>query len=265
LKLATLLLAFAIGAWACCSNPGQEYQYLQFGPGVGTGVVCPGTHTDAALGCGLSPNPTPLNHLDVFNSAPSGTTDLDMFRLIIGVPVSSQTQPGAPTIDAVNVYNPGFATVLDGTDRTGTFCGYFSAGSTNPYSACANSGQPNLSNGGGNSFAAWAAADAAVGVNPAYFALYYYNLDSVGNNVGQNVGDLDAGGRYDVFFKAPMALGTIEIAYGCASLSGGCPCEYTPFTQAGQATPEPASWLLVSGAAIGIMLSRFRITRRKKS
>ena len=264
LKLTTLFLTLAIGAWACCTDTSQEYPLLQFGPGVGTGLVCSGSSTDVALGCGLAPNPTPLSHLDVYNSAASGTTDLDMFRIIIGVPVASQVQPGAPTIDAVNTYNPGFSTVIDGTDRAGTFCGFFASGGANAYSACGGSGgayTPTLSSGG-NTFAAWDAADLAIGVNPTYFALYYYNLDSVG---GGTPGDLDAKGLYDVFFKSPLAVGTMEIAYGCANLTGGCPCYYTPFTQAGQVTPEPSSWLLVSGAAIGILLSRFRITRKKKS
>jgi hypothetical protein len=267
LKLTTLFLTLAVGAWACCTEVPVANGLLQFGPGVGTGLVCPGTSTDAALGCGLAPNPTPLKQLDVFfNLAnPTGSaSDLDMFRLIIGVPVASQTRPGVPMIDAVNTYNPGFSTVLDGTDRGGTFCGFFGSGGANAYSACGGSGgayTPTLPSGG-NTFAAWSAAELEIGLNPTYFALYYYNLDNVG---GGTAGDLDPGGRYDVFFKTPLALGTMEIAYGCSTLTAGCPCYFTPFTQSGQSTPEPASWLLVSGAAIGILLSRFRITRKKKS
>jgi hypothetical protein len=258
LKLTTLFLTLAIGAWACCTTVPDTNGLLQFGPGVGTGLKCPGTSTDAALGCGLSPNPTPLNHLDVYYNLSSGT-DLDMFRLIIGVPVVSGSTPAAPMIDAVNTYNPGFSMVSNGTDRGGVSCGSFGSGGANAYSACANSGgsyTPTLPSGG-NTFAAWKTADLAIGVNPTSFALYYYNLDSLT--------PLDAGGRYDVFFKSNLPVGTMEIAYGCATTTAGCPCYFTPFTQAGEATPEPSSWLLVSGAAIGIMLSRFRITRKKKS
>jgi hypothetical protein len=42
-------------------------------------------------------------------------------------------------------------------------------------------------------------------------------------------------------------------------------CYSTPVTQAGQAAPGPSSWLLLSGATIGMLLSRLRITRKKKS
>jgi hypothetical protein len=41
-------------------------------------------------------------------------------------------------------------------------------------------------------------------------------------------------------------------------------CYSTPFTQAGQAARGPSSWLLLTGATIGMMLSRLRITRKKK-
>jgi hypothetical protein len=182
-----------------------------------------------------------------------------MFRLIIGVPVVSGSTPSAPDIDAVNTYNPGHSTVLNGADRGGVPCGSFGLGGTNAYSACGGSGGANTPTlpSGGNTFAAWKAADLEIGVNPTSFALYYYNLDGLT--------PLDARGRYDVFFKSNLAVGTMEIAYGCASTTAGCPCYFTPFTQSGQPTPEPASWLLVSGAAIGILLSRFRITRKKKS
>jgi hypothetical protein len=204
-----------------------------------------------------------VNHLDIFfdKANPTGSVgDLDMFRLIIGVPVAAGgTVAAPPAISKVDTYNPSLPMVSNTTGWTAISCGSFSSG-TNAYAACVNSGgvgnTPSIPSGG-NTFGAWHDADNEIGVDPSYFALYYYNLNSVV--------DLDAMGYYDVFFQSPLAVGTMEIAYGCVTTSAGCPCYFTPFTQAGQTTPEPSSWLLVAGATIGIMLSRFRITWKRKS
>jgi hypothetical protein len=133
-----------------------------------------------------------------------------------------------------------------------TSCGFFASGRA--YT-------PTLPSSG-NTFDARKAAELDFDVNPAHLALYDHNLDNAGRGTA---GDLDAKGLYNVFFKSNLALGSMEIAYGCATVTAGCPCCFTPFTQSGQSTPGPSSWLLVSAAAIGILLSRFRITRKKKN
>jgi hypothetical protein len=261
LKTAVLLLTLALGAWACCEEPDVTTGF-QFGPGASTGLLCPGSSKDAALGCGLAPNPTPLSQLDIFLNKSGSISDLEQVRLIIGVPVATvgASAPGAPVIYSVATYNP-YPT--DPThspvvvNLTANFCGWLESGEGNAYSECSIPGiDTYIVASNGNSFANWAAADAGLGVTAAKFALYYYNLDALE--------DLGALGLYNVIFKSNLAVGTIEIAYGC-SVYGGCAtdCYSTTFTQAGIATPEPATWILVTVGAFGILLGRMRIRRRE--
>ncbi len=206
-------------------------------------LVCPGTSVDAALGCGLNPNPTPVNELSIYLNK-ANVSDLEVFKLIVGVPLGSASAPapGAPAITQVVVYNP--YVPLDPTpatypnDVSASFCGWLSPGEANAYGECGFSDV----NSGGNSFANWSAADQELGVNPAKFALYAYDLGYVE--------DLGNKGLYDVFFAAPLPIGTIEIAFG-QSTNGDMGCYLTSFLNAGQVVPEPSSVLL---AGIGLLL-----------
>jgi hypothetical protein len=248
-----ILLGSASFALACC-DPTTTPAVLQFGPGANTGLTCSGGSTDVALGCGLAPNPTPINHLDVYFNK-SSVSDLEQFYLIIGIPVpAGGGTPSAPNIVRVDTYNP-YVPTKDPSPSVNTsgwapsFCGNFTSGELNPYDNC---GLIASSNYGGNSFAAWYGAAAALGLNPSKFALFKYDLS--------NVEDLGPKGVYDVFFGGNLPVGTMEIAYGCST--NDCPytCYITPFTNAGQVVPEPSTLLLMSGAAL-IFLGRLR---RKK-
>lgn len=255
LTAALILMGTVATALACC-DPSTTPAVLHFGPGANTGLTCPGGSTDVALGCGLAPNPTPLNHLDVYFNK-SSVSDLEQFYLIIGIPVpSGGPTPTAPNIARVDVYNPYVPTKdpspsVNTSGWAPTFCGNFMPGELNPYDNC---GLVASSNYGGNSFAAWYGAAAALGLDPAKFALFKYNLT--------NVEDLGPKGVYDIFFAGNLPVGTMEIAYGCST--NYCPydCYITPFTNAGQVVPEPSTWLLMAGAGL-IFLGRLR--RRKNS
>jgi hypothetical protein len=248
-SLITLLLALTVGGYAA-ENPAV----LHFGPGANTGLLCPGTSTDAALGCGQDPNPTPPNHLDVFLNS-GGASDIELFYLIIGVPVpSGGGVPSVPDITRVVTYNP-YPPPQDPSPATNTtgwpavFCGLLTGASSNAYDECGF----DVSNGS-NSFVNWYGAAAGLGLDPAQFALFYYDLD--------DLEDLGGHGLHDVFFDGPLAMGTMEIAYGCATGDCDSACYITPFTEAGQVVPEPATWLMVAGAGL-VFLGRIR--RKSKS
>lgn len=256
LLLTILVLASAPSALACC-DPVSTPAVLHFGPGASTGLLCPGSSTDVALGCGGEPNPTPLNHLDVFLNA-AGVSDLEMFYLIIGIPVpGGGGTPSAPNITKVVTYNA-YTPVKDPSPSTSTtgwapsFCGWLTSSSSDAYAAC---GFTNVSNGS-NSFTNWSGAAADLGLSASKFALFKYDLS--------NVEDLGPKGLYDVFFGGNLPVGTMEIAYGCST--NNCPytCYITPFTEAGQAVPEPATWLLVSGAGL-ILLGRLWRNRGRRT
>jgi hypothetical protein len=117
------------------------------------------------------------------------------------------------------------------------------------------SSYPNGAASGGNSYAAWSAADTVLGVNSSNgFALYYYDLSPALNATNQ--------GLYDIFLTGTLPIGTIEIAYGCATGTCGNYCYVTPFTNAGQVVPEPSSFLLVGGAAPALITARLRRKRQ---
>jgi hypothetical protein len=242
LSLTVLFLLAGVSAWACCDAT------LPIGPGANTGILCSGH--DVALGCGLDPNPVPTNHLDIFLNGESGVTNVDIARLIIGIP-STAGAFAPPDIDKVDVYAtyPGSHTT-DGTDRSATSWGSLTSGETNAYHECLG-----ISGGGGtgNSFADWHAADLNIGVNSVSFALYYYNLSPLTN--------LNYGGLYDIFLKSGLPIGTIEIAYGCANGSCSNVCYYTPNQQDGQVVPEPASWLMVAGAGLALLGRLYKKSR----
>jgi len=249
---AILMLTMSQGVWACC-DPATTTSALYFGPGANTGLTCSGTSTDVALGCGGSPNPTPVNHLDVFFNK-SSVSDLEQFYLIIGIPVvAGGPNPAAPNITRVDTYNPYTPTKdpLPSSSTTGwaaSLCGALTASTAgDAYSVCG----LNVTDKS-NTFTNWYNAAAGLGLNPVKFVLFQYNISSVE--------DIGPKGVYDVFFGGNLPVGTMEIAYGCST--NNCPyeCYSTPFSQAGQTVPEPSTLLMMAGAGL-IFLGR--IWRRR--
>lgn len=101
LVLVSLLTAFVV--WGCCDT---DYNaILNIGPGAGTGK-CPNGVTDAALGCSLSPNPVPTDHLDIYVNTTLLSSSLDIYKLIIGIPLPAGASASLPQIDKIMVYNP---------------------------------------------------------------------------------------------------------------------------------------------------------------
>jgi len=240
------------------SLPAAEQAVLHIGPGALTGLLCSDGVTDAALGCGVHPNPVPSDHLDVFANS-GGMSSLDWLYIIVGVPVAAgETNPTSlPAIVGVDVFSPYvpegsryLSSTYSGT-LNAVFCGELTPSSSNAYVECGFTGVANNS----NSFVNWAAAAASLGLTPERFALFSYDLGPVEA--------LAAKGLYDVSFTAPLPVGTIEVAYGCATGAYDA-CALTPFTEAGQVIviPEPAGLLLV--AAGGSMLIIFGLLRLRK-
>ncbi len=248
-----IIYACLLGLLAAVGSlPAAEQAVLHIGPGALTGLLCSDGVTDAALGCGVHPNPVPSDHLDVFANS-GGMSSLDWLYIIVGVPVAAgdanpASLPAITRVDVFSPYVPEGSRYLSST-YTGAlnavYCGELSSGGSNAYVECGFAGVANNS----NSFVNWAAAAAGLGLTPEHFALFSYDLSPVEA--------LSAKGLYDVTFSASLPLGTIEVAYGCATGASEA-CALTPFTEAGQVTPipEPAGLLLV--AAGGLMLAIFR-------
>lgn len=239
-----LMLAGVSGAF------GQTKAFLNFGPGVNTGLTCPDGSTDAALGCGLAPNPTPVNQLNVyFNREKEGY--VEKFALIIGIPAMGNT-PTAPNIALVETYNPyplppGTDPVVSAQGWAPNFCGIFDDYVQNPYEICGIGG----ADSGGNVLKSWLIAAHALGLNPKGFALFVYWLD---------VPTLEPSGAHHIVFDGSVDIGTMEIAWGC----GGNECYSTSFEQAGQATPEPSTFLLIAGAGL-VFLGRLRWRKNSRA
>ena len=255
LKSVVLSLMVSLLAWGCCET---DTTILNIGPGAGTGLFCPDGTTDVAKGCGLAPNPVPANHLDIYVDSANVYTSLDIFRLIIGIPLAPGTSAplasSLPQIDYVRVYNP-YPTdpspSFNGTNIPASNCSHalLTAGE-NAYTECLGF---TPSSTGGNTFTNWQSAAQDLGLNPSAFALFYYSITPIENALGR--------GLYDIGLTGNLPVGTMEIAYGCAT--GYCSdyCYVTPFQNAGQVVPEPSSWLLVGGAALAFAAARFRRRR----
>jgi len=253
----SLLAAFVV--WGCCET---DPTILNIGPGAGP-AKCPDGTTNAYLGCGLGPNPVPTNHLDIYVDATSNLSSLDISALIIGIPlasgVSAPSAGSLPQIDYIQVYNPagegspstyGTAFNISAQSCDPSGFDYLSSPETNAYHECW-SGYGG--NSGNNSWSNWSGAAQDLGLNPVRFALYWYDIAGAQDAVNH--------GLYDIFLTGNLPVGTMEIAYGCAT--GYCDdyCYVTPFTNAGQVVPEPSSFLLVAGAALALVGARLRKKR----
>jgi hypothetical protein len=231
-----LFLLAAVSAFACCSTTYDNTLVI----GSGAGTAC-------ATGCAPNPNPVPANHLDIYNASGS---PVDITRLIIGIP-STAGGVTPPVISQVGIYNP-YTGGLDSTsfpNLTATGCGTLTSASGNPYNGTCNGQGVSLTNN--ETWANWSS------VNPGAtsFALYSYNLSSLDN--------LSSLGLYDISLGAALPIGTIEIAFGIAptGAGGNAICYLTGWNDAGRVVPEPASWLLVTGAGLALLGGR----RLKKS
>jgi hypothetical protein len=255
LKLTLLMVLLSLVSWAQTVNPAV----LHIGPGANTGLTCPGTSTDVALGCGIDPNPVPVDHLDIFvNSGGVGSIG-GLFYLIVGIPLEAGDPAPAlvPNIVRVDAYNPYAPTPVwlgqSNAVRSATPCGSLPEDGANAYAACGLD-----VNNGSNNFGNWSGAVDPLGIEPVRFALYYYDLTSAANLGGK--------GLYDVFLGSALPVGTMEVAYGCATGTCSEPCYITPFTEAGMAVvvPEPASMLLVGGTLLGLLGWRSRRGKEKR-
>jgi hypothetical protein len=254
----SLLAAFVV--WGCCET---DPTILNIGPGAGS-AKCPDGTTNAYLGCGLGPNPVPTNHLDIYVDSNSIGTSLDISSLIIGIPLATgAAAPSAgslPQIDYIRVYNPanegspstyGTAFNISAQSCNPSGFDYLSSPETNAYHECWSSYS---GSSGGNSWSAWSVAAQNIGLNPVRFALYWYDIAGAENAVNH--------GLYDIFLTGNLPVGTMEIAYGCATGECSNYCYVTPFDNAGQVVPEPSSLFLVAGAALAMLGARLR---KKKS
>jgi hypothetical protein len=248
-RLVLISLLSALVVWGCCDT---DYSaVLNIGPGYGA-LKCPDGTTNAYLGCSLQPNPVPPNHLDIYVNTTVSDTSLDLYRLIIGVPLPSGAGAPLPQIDYIEVRNgSGTLTSTYNPNISAAYCGSLDPGENNAYQQC----MPSYGGiSGGNTFAAWQAADAAIGINATSFALYSYDI-SPAANVGTHW-------LYDTFLTGNLPIGTIEIAYGCTTAWCDKDCFVTPWQNAGQVVPEPSSLLLVGGAALALLGARLRRKKR---
>jgi hypothetical protein len=180
-----------------------------------TGLVI-GSNT----GTPYTPNPVTPTHLDIYNT--TGVT-LSNLYLILGVPTTAPNP--VPTANSVTAHPCGV---------------YNSSGDTNPFDNCISN---TYTGGSQNNFTAWQGADKPVlGLTATTFYLYSYHLASLPSSATTPL---------QVNMSPGLPVGTIEVAYGWAT--SGTICYATTLTNDGQVTPEPASFMMVGGAALALL------------
>ena len=244
--LRVALLVAVLAVFAVCPVWGQtiDPSTLHIGPGFGT---------PCATGCMGDPNGITGSLLDIYqNSGGVNDTLGQPVFLIVGIPNDTTNLFGATVpINGVTFINGSASTAGSAAFATaGTFGlkpavsgGFFGSMTSSEVYAFLGIPGVNLPVNDSESFVNWSGADLSrLGITASNFGIYVFALTS-GVNVGPH-------GFINISFSSPLPLGSYAVAYGQNSGFAYS----TPFTEAGQVVPEPATLTLFGSGMIGLAL-----------
>lgn len=244
LRVALLVVVLAVFAvcpvWAQTMDPST----LHIGPGFGT---------PCAMGCAGDPNGITGSVVDIFQQSGGMNATLGQpVFLIIGIPNDTTNLFATVPINGVTFINGTVMTPGSPAFATGGTLGLKAAVSGGFFGSMTSSdvytflflpvGAQTINDS--ESFVNWSGADLSrLGITASNFGIYVFALTS-GVNIGPN-------GFINITFSSPLPLGSYAVAFG--ENSSGTSFA-TPFTQAGQVVPEPATLTLFGSGMIGLAL-----------